>query len=449
MHHYLGVTQLVLIGVFDHHTILTDVPKFGKGFKFDLLHLPGERCKSIIEAVEMNISSVFFQPMTLSLDELKNLLENSQSPSVSLYMPTQKAGAETRQNPIRFKNLIRQAQQDLEALGIRPREALDLLKPALELDTIDFWEHQNQGLVIFISPNLFRYYCLPSEFPELVVVNRELHLKPLLHFINNDGKFYILCLSQKDVKFFVGTGHSLQELVVENMPHRLEEILLEDELQKGVQHRVGIPRGGASAAEHPGSVHGQGSPDREKHERDILQFCYAIDQALHHRLRDEKAPLILAGVEYLFPIYQAANSYPYLLTESIGGNVEIINLDKLHDAGWQIVSPLFQQDTIATLELYEQLAGEGSNMATSDVKEIVSAAYFHRVDSLLVSIDDQTWGKFHPENMSVDLHRIREVDDQDMLDFAAIHTMLNGGNVYTLKAEDMPRGTKIAAIFRY
>lgn len=199
--------------------------------------------------------------MTLSLDELKNLVENSQSPSVSLYMPTQKAGAETRQNPIRFKNLIRQAQQDLEALGIRHTEVLDLLKPAIELDTIDFWEHQNQGLVIFISPNLFRYYCLPSEFPELVVVNREFHLKPLLHFINNDGKFYILGLSQKDVKLFVGTGHSLQELVVENMPHRLEEILLEDELQKGVQHRVGIPRGGASAAEHPGSVHGQGSPD--------------------------------------------------------------------------------------------------------------------------------------------------------------------------------------------
>lgn len=129
--------------------------------------------------------------------------------------------------------------------------------------------------------------------------------------------------------------------------------------------------------------------------------------------------------------------------------MEIINLDKLHEAGWQIVSPLFQQDTIATLELYEQLAGEGSNMATSDVKEIVSAAYFRRVNSLLVSIDDQNWGKFHPENMSVDLHTKREVDDQDMLDFAAIHTMLNGGNVYTLKGKDMPKGTKIAAIFRY
>ncbi|KRH95727.1 hypothetical protein CEP10_05780 [Cylindrospermopsis raciborskii S07] len=56
MHHYLGVTQLVLIGVFNHQIIITD----SWIFKFDLLHLPGERCKSIIEAVEMNISSPLF-----------------------------------------------------------------------------------------------------------------------------------------------------------------------------------------------------------------------------------------------------------------------------------------------------------------------------------------------------------------------------------------------------
>ncbi|MEA5579113.1 hypothetical protein [Anabaena sp. UHCC 0451] len=385
----------------------------------------------------------------LSIDDLKTLVENPQTPSVSLYMPTQKAGAETRQNPIRFKNLMREAEQRLEAMGIRHTESVDFLQPTMEIDTGDFWEHQNQGLVIFISQNLFRYYCLPIEFPELVVVDEQFHLKPLLHFIKNDGKFYVLALSQKEVKFFAGTGHSLNEVTVENMPHRLEETLLEDEFQKGVQHRVGTHRGGTTAAQHPGSFHGQGSPDREKHEEDVLQFCYAINEALHHQLVEEKAPLVLAGVEYLFPIYQAANTYPHLLEESINGNPEIISLEQLHDEAWRIVAPLFQQDEKAAIEVYQQLAGEGNGKAASDIKEIIPAAYYHRVDSLFVSIDEQKWGKFNPENTTVDLHTEPEPADQDMLDFAAVHTLLNGGSVYTLESEKMPNGATVAAIFRY
>jgi hypothetical protein len=44
-----------------------------------------------------------------SLDELKNLVQNPEYPCVSLYLPMEKLGGETRQNPIRFKNLIREA----------------------------------------------------------------------------------------------------------------------------------------------------------------------------------------------------------------------------------------------------------------------------------------------------------------------------------------------------
>lgn len=385
----------------------------------------------------------------LSIDELKNLVANPEPPCVSLYMPMHKAGPEIRQNPIRFKNLVREAEERLDAIGIRHTEALNLLKPAMELDRGDFWEHQDQGLVIFISQKLFRYYCLPIEFPELVVVGEQFHLKPLLHLINNDGRFYLLALSQKDVKFFEGTGYSLNEVQVENLPHLLAETLLEDELQKGVQHRIGTPRGATAAAEHPGSVHGQGSPDREKHEEDILQFCYAIDGALHEKLREEKAPLVLAGVEYLFPIYQEANTYPHLLEESITGNPEIINLGQLHNEAWKIVAPSFQENKKAAIELYQQFAGEGNGKASSDIKEIIPAAYYQRVDSLFVSVGEQKWGKFDSETTTVDLHTEAEPDDEDMLDFAAVHTLLNGGRVYTLESDEMPNGATVAAIFRY
>jgi len=157
----------------------------------------------------------------LSIDELKTLVENPQSPCVSLYMPMQKAGPEVRQNPIRFKNLIREAEEHLDAIGIYHKEAVEFLKSAHELDTTEFWENQDYGLAIFISPEVFRYYSLPMEFQELVVVTDQFHLKPLLHLINNDGRFYLLALSQDDVRFFEGTRYSVKEVEVENMPKSL------------------------------------------------------------------------------------------------------------------------------------------------------------------------------------------------------------------------------------
>ncbi|MBW4643587.1 MAG: hypothetical protein KME23_11470 [Goleter apudmare HA4340-LM2] len=386
----------------------------------------------------------------LSIDELKTLVENPQIPCVSLYMPMQKAGPEIRQNPIRFKNLIREAEQRLEDIGIRHTEAVDFLQSAKELDTNDFWEHQDHGLVIFISPQLFRYYCLPMEFPELVVVSNQFHLKPLLQLIQNDGQFYVLGISQKDVKFFEGTRYSLNEVEVENMPKSVEEVILEDDIQKGVQHRIAISRGGtANPFQQPGEFHGQGSPDRDRRQENILQFCYAVDGALHEKLREQTAPLVLAGVEYLFPIYQEANTYAHLINEGITGNPEIIKPEELQEQAWQIVQPLFQQSEQAAIALYQQLAGEDTGKAVCDLKEIIQAAYYQRIDTLFVPVGQQVWGKFNPDTMTVNLHSEPEPDDQDMLDFAAIHTLLNGGTVYTVNPEQIPNGALAAAILRY
>ncbi|WP_414527690.1 hypothetical protein [Nodularia chucula] len=378
----------------------------------------------------------------LSHDELKILVNNSQTPCVSLYMPTQKAGTETRQNPIRLKNLIREAEERLDAMGMRHTEVIDFLQPAHELDKTDFWQNQGEGLAIFISPQMFRYYRVPMEVPELVVVSNRFHLKPLLHLINNDGKFYLLALSQKDIRFFEGTAYSLSEMEVENMPRNMDEALVEENIQKGVQHRVG-----GNASQQPGDVHGQGSPDQDQHQVKILQFFHIVDRAVHEKIRGDNAPLILTGVDYLFPIYQGANTYAYLIEPGISGNPEVMKPEELHKLAWPIVAPLFEQNQQSAMALYQQLAGTGTT--SSDIKEIVSATYCQRVDSMFVPVNMQIWGKFDPDTMNVDLHSEPEPDDEDMLDLAAMQTLINGGKVYTVESEKMPDSTPVAAIFRY
>ncbi|MUL35739.1 hypothetical protein [Gloeocapsopsis dulcis] len=385
----------------------------------------------------------------LNIDELKALVETPQSPCISLYMPMQKAGPDVRENPIRFKNLIREAEARLDAIEMPHTEAVELLKQAHELDTADFWENQDRGLVIFISPTVFRYYQLPIEFPELVVVSGQFHLKPLLQLINNDNRFYILALSQDNIRFFEGTPYNVKEVEVPNMPKSLDAALDYDETASSGQFRIATSRGGtANSMVQPGSFHGQGSPDRDEHQKDILQFFHQIDDVVCVKLKNQKAPLVLAGVEYLFPIYKDTNEYLHLVEEGINVNVDIVKPEELQDKALPIVEPLFHQAEKEAMERYQELAGAGTGKTSNDVKEIVSAAYFQRIDSLFVPVGQELWGQFDPDTMAVELHSEPEPDDEDMLDFAAVHTLLNGGMVYVVEPEEVPQ-SPAAAIFRY
>jgi hypothetical protein len=46
-------------------------------------------------------------------------------------------------------------------------------------------------------------------------------------------------------------------------------------------------------------------------------------------------------------------------------------------------------------------------------------------------------------------HSAEQTGDEDLLDFAAIHTLLNSGTVYAVAPEYVPDIRPLAAIFRY
>jgi len=77
---------------------------------------------------------------TFSKDELKNLTEAQKGLCVSIFMPTYRAGAESQQNQIRLRNLLREAEEKLIARGCRLQDAKSLLEPAQSLvGNVLFW----------------------------------------------------------------------------------------------------------------------------------------------------------------------------------------------------------------------------------------------------------------------------------------------------------------------
>src|SRR5689334_5484112 len=100
--------------------------------------------------------------------DLKFLIAQQGKWCVSLYMPTHRLGREQQQDPVRLKNLLAKAEANLLANGLRRSKVRKLMQPAEELlwDQ-DFWQHQGDGLAVFLSNEFFVKYSLPAGFEEL------------------------------------------------------------------------------------------------------------------------------------------------------------------------------------------------------------------------------------------------------------------------------------------
>lgn len=379
----------------------------------------------------------------LSIDELKTLIEKTEGPCVSIFMPTHRKGTETQQDPIRFKNLMREAEEQLIANGLRGQDARDFLEPAKELDDYQFWQHQSDGLAIFISDNVFSYYCLPLNFQELVVVTDRFHLKPLLTLLTGDGRFYVLALSQNQVRLLQGTRYSVSEVELSDVPQSIGEALRYDDPEKQFQFHTGTPQ---ASGDRSAMFHGQGAGNDEQKDN-ILRYFRKVDGGLQELLKNQQAPLVLAGVEYLLPIYKEANNYPNLMDSGVTGNPDELKPEELQEQGWKIVQSYFKQAHQKAASRYQEMAVTGQ--ASNNITEVVSAAYFQRIDSLFVAVGLQKWGSFDPATNQVNLHNEKETGDEDLMDFAAIHTLLNSGTVYAVEQEKVPGDALLAAVFRY
>ena len=377
----------------------------------------------------------------LTRNNLKLLMEIHQGPCVSIFMPMHRSGPETQQDPIRFKNLLREAEERLITQGLPAPEAKELLESAQKLLQGDlFHQHQSDGLGMFLSPEVFRYYLLPFVFKELVIVTDRFHIRPLLPLLSGDGRYYILALSQNKVRLLQGTHYSVNEVSLADVPKNLAETLRDDDSWKELQMHSGISGGQGKLSS---VTHGSEVDSKEN----IKRYFRRIDKGLHELVRDEQVPLVLAGVDYLHPIYKEVNTYPHLMEAGVGGNPERLSAKELHAQAWTVVRPYFQKAQQEAVDQYKQFISSGR--ASNRVRKIIPAAYHGRIELLFIVPDFQQWGTFDPSTDEIHLHKKEKTGDEDLLEFAAIQALLNGGTVYVVEAEKMPDTESLAAVFRY
>ncbi|HEY7519894.1 MAG TPA: hypothetical protein VIE36_16525 [Methylomirabilota bacterium] len=381
-------------------------------------------------------------------EDIKALVERREAPCVSIYQPTHRVGPDSRtyarEDPVRLRNLLREAEQRLLTGGEPARAVEEWLLPARRLlDDSIFWQYQADGLALFVAPGTVRRFRVPVRFDELVVVAPGFHVKPLLPLLTGDGLFYVLALSQNEVRLFAGTRDYMGEVPLPDAPRSLADALRYDDAEPQLQLHTGAPASGdRRAAMFHG--HGTGIDDAKTN---LFRYFRQVDRAVSALIKNALVPLVVAAVDYLMPIYREASTHPSLLAGGIPGNPEGTRLDELHARAWRLVEPHFRRVREAEMDRYRALAGTGRT--SNDVREVLLAASDGRVDVLFVPIGVRVWGTFVPDTRSIEITDEAPGQSEDLLNVAAIHALLNRGTVHAVPPAEMPVPAPVAAVFRY
>ena len=377
-------------------------------------------------------------------DDFLTLLRKPEGIAVTIYMPTHRV-ADMEGDPLLLRHLLDEAGTKLVQKGLRTPEARVLLSPARELlDDVLFWQHQEEGLVLFISQTSFSHFNLPFDVPQAVEVSGEYFIKPMLPLVINDGQYFLLSLSLNHVALYRCLMGNCREVVPAKMPRSLEEAMrFEDPEKQLQQHSLGPGLAGSTGSTF---FHGQGAPEDLEKEQ-TARFFQQITRSLEPVLANEKAPLVIAGVEYLTALFRAISTYRNIFPEVIEGNPDRMNPDTLQKSAWKIVRPYFLQEQKKRLGQYVNATGQGPSV--SDLAQVVPAAVDGRVYSLFVAEGLQRWGNFDAAEHCVKLAKEPSDGAYDLVEFMIKNTLLAGGNVYSLKPAELPSETGVAAVLRY
>ena len=381
-------------------------------------------------------------------NDLDELVGCDKRPAVSIYLPTHSAGREVRQDGIRLRNLLSTATKRLAAEH-RPPEIAELLEPARRLvDDEEFWRYQACGLGVFLAPGFHRVHKLPVEVAEELFIGAHFCIRPLLPLIDSGGRFWVLTVSAGRTRLYQGTRWGFDEFPGIELPQGIQEIYDETVYQEAHKASpVGRPQRGAAGLAKAQAL---GEAPEELRKTELLELLHRIAHAVEPAIKSQPAPVVLVAHPEIQGNFRDIATWKELLPEGVQENPDAMTPEQLHRKACALIMPREEQDRSAALGQLGSMLGTGNNgRATTVPEEIVKAARYGRVDRLFLSDGDPLWGWFDERHDRIVAHRDPVPGDDDLLDYAAVMTLRQGGNVTVVDRTQLPPTGPAAAILRY
>ncbi len=377
-----------------------------------------------------------------STKDLKPML-GSQGPCLSLFMPLNNGSGNqsAKGNALEWREMVRSLDSKIQQYGPEGRQLLE---------TVSHWEAvspdaepQGKSIAVFRSPDVFRVSWIEEQVRSKAVVGPHFYIRPLLPELMRDRTFYLLALSQKNVRLLRCTSRTSEEVEFPPATASSYDAYMNTAKPDHTSDNRSSP--GPSSGTSKGVMFSTSS-DREDKDEYLAHFYGQIDRGVNECLRGKTEPLVLVGVEYEIALYRSLNKYQHLADEAVEGAPNSLKSGEMHARAMNAILQCYEKKVDEELAEYNHKVGGG---ASNRLKEIIPAAHEGRVLTLLVSDSIETTGAFDEATYTVKGRETGSSEDEDLVNDAVVQTILHAGKVYTVPNGKMPNGTPLAAIYRF
>jgi hypothetical protein len=346
-------------------------------------------------------------------------------PSVSIILPTYRTAPENLKDPIRVKNLVKEAEERL-LQEFTWREVDTLLSRLNALaEGIDY-QYTTEGLAMYANKDFSRAFSLPFKPAEQVVVDETFATRNLVMALKRTQRYWLLALSDNATRLFEGVRDSLVEITEGGFP-------------------MTNPGPGA-ATRLPG---GQGINRSAYRDDKSRQFFSAVDAAFKDFYIDDELPLIVAGVDRNLAFFQEVSSHTSAIIGTLGGNYDYSSAHELAQLVWPLVKA---NRAVQVDEVLKELdAAISARKYASSITEVWHLAQEGRGSTLIVET-----GFHYPARVDETGLFLSPADDatapgviDDAVDDVIQVVMAKGGKVVFVDDGVLEKYQHIAMILRY
>ncbi|HYF30701.1 MAG TPA: hypothetical protein VD993_06255 [Chitinophagaceae bacterium] len=363
---------------------------------------------------------------------------------VTICLPTHAAGVEVNElnDRIAFKSALQEAAGELKTKGLNSAVIEPLLAPGYVLQKDEaFWRQQSKGLAVFIADGMCRYIKLPMDPGRKVAVNNSFVVTPLLPLFTTSEYYYVLVISKKQAKLFRADMFGMEHVNVPGL----------SSVDPGSGHPgedPTAPNGLRGDKEVPTAAALDAGTKGDQDKARLAVYLEAIDDVIWKEvLHDKTVPLLLAGVEYLIPIYKTVTDYKHVCEDALTGSHERDELSTLYELSMKKMAYYFEQPLKKALALYNNQSATA--LTSSIIADVVAAVHYGRASHLFIQKGAELWGNFDEMKNELALHETKEAGSSDLYNKAVSKALLTGAEVYMLEKEKMPADSIMAAVMRY
>ena len=297
------------------------------------------------------------------------------------------------------------------------RERLtQVANPASRATTID---RRARTIAVFATEHDVEVFTLTSSAQPWVGVADRFLIGPLLEgALALLPPFFVLALSEKQVRLIDVTAHPARLVDTPGLPADLESTIALD-----------------LTGDRETLAHLRTSEDPKVR---LREYSRAIDRVVAPALRHAGAVLVLAATEPLASIYRSETSHPLVTSSAIAGNHDGATVEALADLAAPIVEA-HRRDTIEShLTRYAELPARG--LVLADLEGIARAAQEGAIETLFVDVD---------RRIGVPAEAFESHFALDRVDEIVRHAMSSGADIVPVHADDLPTPDPVAAVLRY